>query len=166
METREPSASRGVVAQAKQGVMVTQRITEWILVVLGALLCIVGATGFWQAQLASPAASIWPLPALVLLEWMLLGLVGAIAAIGDRRAAPSWWTTIRWAVCGALFGLLILGVFSIGPLVLFAALAFLGAVMLTDRRYQRTVTVPVGVLTAGTVGNVAILLTLISLAHV
>ena len=143
-----------------------QRITERILVALGASLCIVGATSFWQAQLSSPAASIWPLPALVLIEWMLLGLVGAIAAIGDRRAARSWWTSIRWAVCGALFGLLILGLFSIGPLVLFAALAFLGAVLLADRRYQRNVTVPVGVLTAGTVGNVGILLTLISLAHV
>lgn len=143
-----------------------QRMTEWILVVLGALLCIVGATDFWQAQISSPAASIWPLPALVLIEWMLLGLVGAIAAIGDRRAARSWWTTIRWAVCGALFGLLIVGLFSIGPLVLFAALAFLGAVMLADHQYQRTVTVPVGVLTAGTVGNIGLLLTLISLAHI
>jgi hypothetical protein len=166
METREPSASTGVVAQAKQGVMAMQRMTEWILVVLGALLCIVGAIGFWQAQLASPAASIWPLPALVLIEWMLLGLLGVIAAIGDRQAARSWWTTLRWAVCGALFGLLIVGIFSIGPLVLFAALAFLGAVMLADRHYQRNLTVPLGVLTAGIVGNVGILVMLISLAHV
>ena len=50
--------------------------------------------------------------------------------------------------------------------MLFAALAFLGAVMLADRQYQRNVTVPVGVLTAGTLGNVGFLLTLISLAHV
>jgi hypothetical protein len=143
-----------------------QRMVEWILVVLGALLCIAGATGFWQAQLSSPAASIWPLPALVLIEWMLLGLVGLIAAIGDRQAARSWWTTMRWVVCGALFGLLIVGVFSIGPLVLFAALAFLGAIMLAERHYQRNLTVPLGVLTTSTVGNVGILVTLISLAHV
>jgi len=149
-----------------QEVMAMQAITEWILVVLGALLCILGATDFWQAQLASPAAAIWPLPALVLIEWMLLGLLGVIAAIGDRQAARSWWTTLRWAVCGALFGLLIVGIFSIGPLVLFAALAFLGAVMLADRQYQRSVPVPVGVLTAGTLGNVGFLLTLISLAHI
>jgi uncharacterized membrane protein len=155
-----------VVAQAKQAGMAMQRMTEWILVMLGALLCIVGATSFWQAQRSSPAASIWPLPALVLIEWMLLGLVGVIAAIGDRQAARSWWTTLRWAVCGALFGLLIVGIFSIGPLVLLAALAFLGAVMRADRHYQRTVTVPLGVLTAGTIGNVGILVTLISLTHV
>jgi hypothetical protein len=46
-----------------------QRLTEWILAVLGALLCVAGAIGFWQhAQRSSPNASVWPLPALVLLE--------------------------------------------------------------------------------------------------
>lgn len=142
------------------------RITEWTLVVLGMFLCIGGATSFWQFQKPSPDASLWPLPALVLLEWMLLGVVGAIAAFGDRRSERSLWRTIRWAVCGALFGLLIVGLFSIGPLVLFAALSFLGAATMADRRYQPRVSAPMGVLTAGTVGNVGLLLTLISLAHV
>jgi hypothetical protein len=144
-----------------------QRLTECTLVVLGVLVCIAGATGFWQyAQLSSPNASLWPLPALVLIEWMFLGIVGAIAAVADRQSARSVWTTTRWAVCGALFGLVILGIFSIGPLVLLAALTFLGATILADHRYQRNVGAQVGVLTAGTIGNVGLLLMLISLAHV
>ena len=142
-----------------------QRITEGILVVLGALLCIGGATSFWQAQLSSPTASLWPLPALVLIEWLLLGVVGVIAAIGDRQSDRSRWTTIRWVACGALFGLVILGVFSIGPLVLLAALTFLSAAIVADRRYQRNVHVRIAMLTVGTVGNVGLLITLISLAH-
>jgi uncharacterized membrane protein HdeD (DUF308 family) len=143
-----------------------QQMTEWILVVLGALLCVGGAAGVWQAQLSSPATSLWPLPALVLIEWMLLGALGMIAAFGDRRAERSRWTTIRWLVCGALFGLFILGVFSIGPLIVFAALAFLVAVMLAERERQPSLAVPVGLLTAGTVGNVGLLLTLLNLAHI
>jgi len=140
-----------------------QQIIEWTLVVLGALFCIGGATSFWQSQISSPSASLWPLPALVLIEWMLLGVVSVIAAFGDRRAEPSVWTSIRWLVCGALFGLLILGLFSIGPLVLPAGLSSLAATMLADRRYQRKVNTPLGILTAGTIGNVGLLLALISL---
>jgi hypothetical protein len=128
-----------------------QRLTEWILAVLGALLCIAGAIGFWQqAQQSSPNASLWPLPALVLIEWLFLGIVGAIAALADRQSARSLWTATRWITCGALFGLLILGGFSIGPVVLLAALTFLGAAILADHRYQRTVGAQVGLLTAGT----------------
>ena len=142
-----------------------QRLTEWTLIVLGTLLCIGGAASFWQYQASSTVASLWPLPALVLIEWMLLGVVGAIAAVCDRRSEQSLWTNLRWAVCGALFGLLILGIFSIGPLVLFAALSFLGAALLAGRRHQRGLNAQLGVLTVGTVGNVGLLLTLISLAH-
>jgi len=43
-----------------------QRILEWSLVVAGALLCMGGAIGFWQAQLSSSAGTLWPLPTLVL----------------------------------------------------------------------------------------------------
>jgi hypothetical protein len=144
-----------------------QRVIEWLLALVGALLCIAGAIGFWQhAQRSSPNASVWPLPALVLLEWLLLGIVGAIAAVVDRQSARSVWTTTRWTVCGALFGLFILGGFSIGLLVLFAALAFLGATILADHRYQRNVGAQVGLLTAGTVGNIGLLLLLITLVQV
>lgn len=144
-----------------------QRLTEWLLALLGALLCIAGATGFWQhAQRSWPNVSVWPLPALVLIEWLLLGIVGAVATVADRHSARSVWTSARWAVCGALFGLVILGGFSIGPLVLLAALAFLAAAILADHRYQRKVGVQVGLLTAGTVGNIGLLLTLITLVHV
>jgi hypothetical protein len=166
METRERSLNTGPRIQTQKRATLMRQITEWILVVLGALLCIAGAASFWQSQLSLPDASLWPLPALVLLEWILLGAVGTIAAFGDQRSERSGWTNIRWAVCGALFGLLILGLFSIGPLVLLAALSFLGAAMLADRRYQRRMNAPLGVLTAGTVGNIGLLLTMISLAHV
>src|SRR5215218_14499 len=144
-----------------------QRVTEWILALLGALICIAGATGFWQyAQRSWPTVSLWPLPVLVLIEWLLLGIVGGIATVADRQSARSVWTSTRWAVCGALFGLVILGGFSIGPVVVVAALAFLAAAILADHRYQRKVGVQVGLLTAGTVSNIAVLLTLITLVHV
>jgi hypothetical protein len=141
-----------------------RRMTEWILVVFGMLVCIAGAIGFWQAQLSSPSGSIRPLPALVLIEWMILGVVGAIAALGDRRSERTRWTAIRWMVCGALFGLLILGLFSIGPIVLLAALAFLGAARLAPSN-ECWMPVPVGVLTLSTIGNIGILSLLIGLAH-
>jgi hypothetical protein len=167
MEPSRLSANPDMGRQAKDGATLMQRLTESILAVLGALLCIAGAIGFWQhAQRSSPYASVWPLPALVLIEWLLLGMVGAIAALAERQSARSVWTTIRWIVCGALFGLLIMGGFSIGPLVLLAALAFLCAAILTDHRYQRKVGAQVGLLTAGTVGNIGLLLTLIRLVHV
>src|SRR6185295_14330787 len=94
----------------RNGATVVWRLAEWILAMLGALVCIAGATGFWQhAQRSSPNTQVWPLPALILIEWLLLGIVGAVATVADGHSARSVWTTTRWTVCGALFGLLILG---------------------------------------------------------
>jgi len=55
-----------------------KRIIEWILAVIGAIMCIGGAASIWIAQAASnhPGFSLWPMPALVLIEIALLGIVG------------------------------------------------------------------------------------------
>ncbi len=161
----DSALSPGAHAGARVEGRAMQSIVEWLLVAVGALLCIGGAIGFWQAQTASPAAPLWPLPALVLFEWMLLGMISTIAAFGERRSKTFPWANVRWAVCGALFGLLIVGVFSIGPLALLAALAFLGAALLDNYRHQRGMNAYVGALTAGTVANIVLLLLLIRLAN-
>ena len=55
-----------------------KRMVEWILAGIAAIMCIGGAASIWIPQAASnpPGVSLWPLPALPLIEVALLGLAG------------------------------------------------------------------------------------------
>ena len=138
-----------------------RRIAEWILASVGAVICIGIAILFWIEQTSFRGATIWPLPALVLIEVALLGLAGMLAVvfIGDERT--SQWGSLIWAVCGGLTALTIIGGFSIGPLLLWAVLAFVLAGVLIDWRIGRNLFHDLGIFTLGALCNAALLFLLI-----
>ena len=141
------------------------RITEWILATVGAAVCISVAIIFWQNQLSSPSATLWPLPALVLIETALLGLAGMLAVVLDRDERTPRWGSLTWGVCGALAALTVIGGFSIGPLLFWAVLAFVLAAVLAGWRRGRKTLHSLGNFALGAVGNAALILLLIVVAN-
>ena len=102
---------------------------------IGMLFSVGGATVFFSYQINISGASIWPLPALVLIDWMVLGLLGFVGALFGTRSIPASWSRLDWMVVGALLPLIVFGAFTIGMYVLIS-LPFLvaSAFLITVRR--------------------------------
>jgi hypothetical protein len=115
-----------------------KRIIEWILAVLGTILCVGGAASIWIPQAASnpPGISMLPMPAILLIGVALLGVLGLSGIAYDPRQSASRWAVLPWVACGGLLGLGILGevVVSVIALLGVPALLFGGAAVIADRR--------------------------------
>jgi hypothetical protein len=133
------------------------RNLEWLSALIGAIICMGGAA----SVVGSQPGPVWPLPALVLIDWAALGLIGFIAAAIDGDAHSDRWGTVIWAVLGALVALTVLGALSIGPFVLLSALAFAATGLLRYKRGNRKVSNGMRVFAVGMVANFALLLVVI-----
>lgn len=111
------------------------RIVEIILAFTGAFICAVVSVLFTASQ-ASAGAGLWPLPGLVFIELILLGQLGLLAAAREAGTANQAWGYVPWGVTGVLTSLVILGGFSIGPLLLPAALCFLMVSLISLPRWK------------------------------
>ena len=144
--------------------MRVRRFVEWVLASVGCAICISDAMLTWIFQSSSPSGSLWPLPALVLIEMALLGLAGILAVVLDSDERTLRWGRLTWAICGGLTALMVIGAFSIGPLLFWAILAFALAGFLANRRRARKFLYDLGIFMLGAVCNAAILLLLIVIA--
>jgi hypothetical protein len=129
-----------------------RRLIEWGLAAIGATLCIGGAMAFGQGQ-----STLWPMPALALIDMALLGLIGLLAIAVDDGAHTLRWGIVTWAVIGGLIALMLVGAWTIGPLLLIAVLAFATAAILADTRRNRKILSDVGVLIIGAASNAVML---------
>jgi hypothetical protein len=147
-----------------------KRIIEWVLAGIGTIMCVGGAASTWVSEAGSnsPADSLWPLPALVLIEVAILGLVGFSGVVLDTQRHSSRWGRVLWIACGGLTALAIIGAFSVSVLVLLAApaLFFGGAAVLADIRQHRNMRSDLGLFTIGTVANLTLIFALISIARI
>ena len=141
---------------------------EWVLAGIGAILCVGGAAITWlsQASSNSPNVSLWPLPALVLIEVAILGLVGFSGVVLDNQQS-SRWGHVMWIACGGLTALAIIGAFSVSVVVLLAVpvLLFSGAAILADIRQHRNILTQLGLFTVSVVANLAFIFALIGIAR-
>jgi len=146
-----------------------KRIIEWVLAGIGAILCVGGAAITWlsQASSNSPNVSLWPLPALVLIEVAILGLAGFSGVVLDNQQQSSRWGRVMWIACGGLTALAIIGAFSVSVVVLLVvpALLFSGAAILADIRQHRNMLTDLGLFTISAVANLALIFALISVAR-
>lgn len=111
------------------------RGSEWIFVLLGAVIC-VGTSIVFASQQAS---ELWPTPGLYFLELIflvLLALMSRVANIGFIKVGSS---TVDWVVGGVLLAFVILGAFTIGPFLFPAMLAFWLAATIGDIRLKHPV---------------------------
>ncbi len=127
-----------------------KRIIEWTLSTIGAILCIGGAASIWipQAETNPPGFSMWPMPALILIEVVLLGVLGLLGIAYEPEQAASRWAILVWIACGGLLGLAILGELSVSIIAYLGvpAIFFGGAAILADSRRKRKMLPDLGVL--------------------
>lgn len=147
-----------------------KRIIEWVLAGIGAIICVGGAASIWLSQASpnSPDVSLWPLPALVLIEVAILGLAGFNGVVLDNQQHSVRWDRVIWIACGGLTALAIIGAFSVSVVVLLAvpALLFGGAAILADIRQHRNMLIDLGIFTASAIANFALIFALISVAKI
>ena len=110
------------------------KVLLWEFGLLGAAIGIAGAALFWIQQAQISGDRIWPMPALVLIEWALLGFAGMFCAIESARTGSPRWSAAAWMADGALLPMAILGGFLIGPMVFLTLLPLLGAAAIADWR--------------------------------
>jgi hypothetical protein len=134
-----------------------KRILEWILASVSASMCILGALSIWVTQAADnpPGVSLWPMPAILLLEVAILGLVGFLGIVLEPRQSTPGWGWLVWMACGGLLGLSILGYIGLSVIFLLAtpAVIFLGAAILADLRRKRKLLSDFGILVVSAVVN-------------
>ncbi len=111
------------------------RVSEWILVLFGAVICVGASIAFASQQ----SSDLWPTPGLYFLELIflaLLTLMSRVANIGFIKVESS---AIDWVVGGVLLAFVILGAFTIGPFLFPAILAFWLAATIGDIRQKHPV---------------------------
>jgi hypothetical protein len=134
-----------------------KRIIEWILAGIGAIICIGGAASFWiqQPAFGTPGLSLWLMPAILLWEVAILGVVGFFGIVLEPRQLSTGRGFLIWIACGGLLGLSILGIIAFSVIFLLGApaLAFGGAAILADIRRKRNILPDLGVLVVSGVAN-------------
>jgi hypothetical protein len=144
-----------------------KRIIEWILAGIGAIMCIWGAASIWIPQAASnpPGFSLWPMPALVLIEVAFLEVVGFLGIALEPQRLSTRWGLLVWIACGGLLALSVIGAMSVSVIVLLAvpALAFSGAAILADIRRERKMLPDLGVLAVSGIANFGMFFIFISI---
>jgi hypothetical protein len=116
-------------------------------------------------QTGTPGESLWPLPGLVLLLWVLLAIFGFISAYLCMKRLTVKWQRALWAILGTFIPLMILTAFSIGTLVLLVFLFFLISTLILSIRQRAMWLVSLGFLMLGGVANLTLLLIIISLGN-
>ena len=138
-----------------------KRAFEWILAGMGAILCIGAAISIWNLEAASDprGSSLWPMPALILIEVALLGAVGFLGIVLETKGSASRWAVLTWIACGGLMGLSILGDITVSVIAYLGApaLFFGGAAILTDGRRKRKMLPDFGILIASGIVTFALL---------
>jgi hypothetical protein len=147
-----------------------KRIIEWALAGIGAVMCVSGAAITWlsEASSNSPNSSLWPLPALVLIEVAILGLAGFSGVVLDNRPQSSRWGRVMWISSGGLTALAIIGFFGVSLVVFLAvpALLFGSAAMLADVRQHRNMMTDLRLFIVSALANLALIFALISIARI
>ena len=88
----------------------TARLAEKILALLATLVCLLITISVWQNTAGQQ--SMWPFPALYLIEVLALSAMPAALTILESRLSPS----LTWVAAGAIFAFAVLAMFSIGLL--------------------------------------------------
>lgn len=147
-----------------------KRIMEWVLAGIGAIQCVGGAAITWLSQASpnTPDVSLWPLPALVLIEVTILGLAGFSGMVLDNEQHSPRWGGVLWITCGGLTALAIIGALGVSVVVLLAvpALLFGSAAVLADTRRHRNMLNDWGLFFASAVANFLLMFTLISVVRI
>jgi len=107
------------------------------------------------------------MPALLLIEVAILGIVGFLGIALEPHQLATHWGSLIWIASGGLLALSILGAMSVSIIVLLAipALIFGGAAILADRRRERKMLPDLGVLALSSIANFGLFFTVINIGR-
>ena len=134
-----------------------------VVAFVGGILCVIGAIWTYVSQVQFGASPMWPLPGLVLLDWVILGIIGFAAAYITFRKNVVIWQQATWAISGAFIPLIILGGLSIGPFALIQfGLFMVSSLVLSVQRRPKWLE-NFGLLMLGAIINLVVLSAIITL---
>ncbi len=131
---------------------------------ISGLFSVGAAIGMYRPLAQGVSGSLWPLRFL-LLDWALIGIIDFIAAYFVFRWSSSRWQLASLALTGALIPIIIMGAYSIGPLVLIAFVLFVVSYVLFALCRKPKWLESIGALALGIIVNLGLLLLLITLAN-
>ncbi len=131
---------------------------------LGLTVSFWGAAIIYLTEAQIPDNPVWPLPGLVLVDWALLGFVGYVTTYISFRRQSGKWLQVAWFTAGGLIPLIILGAFSIGPLVLISFLLFIIATIILTVRHVAKWLGNIGLLMIGSIVNLGAIWLIIALS--
>jgi hypothetical protein len=127
-------------------------------------MAFIGATAFWSYQANVSPGQLWPLPALILLEWGLIGFLGMVLTQAQETLSQATRLRVPWLAAGALAPMAYLGGFSIGPTVAISMWLFLGVGLLMALRRKALAWRLLLWLGGAVLANLALLLLVIALS--
>jgi hypothetical protein len=130
---------------------------ERFLATLGAAACLVITIAIWRS--VSSYQSMWPLPALYLIEMPAVSILAAwmVARNGQTTAL------FAWAVVGILFAFSIIGAWSVGFFYLPVAIIFTVVSVAFDARTRQPVAAHLGAFFLAAIAQAAIMFAVIRL---
>ncbi len=136
-----------------------------LFALLAAAVSFGGAFQTYTFEGQIPDNPLWPLPGLILSEWVLLGVIGFFVAFLCTRSTNALWLKAAWIITGTFIPLIILGAFSIGIVVLIAfGLLVISTSVYTLRKHGKWLE-SFGYLMAGSLVNLAILWVIITVSN-
>jgi len=148
-----------------------EKQSQWVDVIaiflssIGALASTVGAGLIGLSQMQATGETLWPLPGLVLLDWLIIGLAGIVGAFLTIRSTDTKWLRAIWLIAGSFVPLIILGAFSIGLYVAITYVLFtISDLILSFRRHVKWLEC-FGVFMIGLLVNLGVLLIIINLGN-
>jgi hypothetical protein len=137
------------------------------LAFIGVMIAVVSSYIIISNQVQVFKTQIWPLPGLVLTDWILLGLLGFLAPLLGLLSPSSSWAKINvnWFVSGSFLPLAVLGAFSIGPFVLISLLFVLVSAVIMTVLWKMKWLLNLGLLLLGAAANLVLLLIFITLGN-
>jgi hypothetical protein len=140
-------------------------ILALVLAFFGAIVSFWGALVTIISQGQIPEAHLWPLPGLVLIEWVLFTLIGFFIAYLCFRRPSAKWVRMAWLFTGTLIPLIISGAFSIGMAVMIAFLLFVISTIIFAVRQRSKLLESFSLLMLGSICNLGILMLMITLSN-
>jgi hypothetical protein len=130
---------------------------------LAAIVAFFGALVTYYAEAQIPEASLWPLPGLVLFDWVLLALIGFIITYFCFQQSSTKWLYVAWFITGTFIPLSILGAPSIGLGVLITLFMFVVTTIFFTIRQAGKLLQSFGLLMLGSICNLGVLSLVITL---
>jgi hypothetical protein len=135
-----------------------------VLAFLGAIVSFLGVVAIYSSAAQVSGTPLWPLPGLVLVDWMLIGAISFIATFFCLRKRSAGWLKLIWFMTGTFIPVIILGAFTIGVLVLVAFFFMVISTFIIAIRQESKWLTSFGYLMLGSIINLGILAVILFLS--